>query len=298
RSAAVVGGGGAGGPGGEEVALADLADVVGRQRLRPQPPGGRNLEVGEVAGGEVPQLGHRDGAVGVDDDGGGNDLAEIGVGAAADGHLPHRRMLEQHVLDVGGGDILAAPDDEVLQPAGDEVVPAGVDVAEVARVDPPVRIDDAVGGLAPVAEHLGRRAGHDFAGALLVGPVDAQLHHRERPPGGAGPLHEVPPRGGGQGAAALREEVDVRDAPLDGRETGLEAGDELGEDGRPAEGDGPHRREVAALDGRVVQHAADHRRHAAPAVHAFRFHEVEDLGRVEAAGGEHQRPAEEQLADQ
>src|SRR5581483_9250250 len=134
-STALVDDSGAGRPGGEEVALADLADVVGRQRVRPQPPRGRHLEVGEVPGGEVPQLGDRDRAAGVDDHGGGHDLAEVGLGPAADGHLPDGGVLEQDVLDVGGGDVLAAADDEVLQPAGDEQIAVGVDVADVAGVD-------------------------------------------------------------------------------------------------------------------------------------------------------------------
>src|SRR5205807_1382914 len=144
RSAAVVGDGVGGGPGGEEVALVDLADVVGGQGFGAQPPGGGDLEVGEVPGGEGAQLGHGHRAVGGHHHGGGHDLAEVGVRPTTDSNLLNLGVLEEHVLHVGGGDVLAAPDDEVLQPAGDEQVAVGVEVAEVAGVDPAVLVDRPV----------------------------------------------------------------------------------------------------------------------------------------------------------
>jgi hypothetical protein len=41
-------------------------------------------------------------------------------------------MAQQHVLDLGRGDVLGAPDDGVVDPARDEQVPLSIEAAMVA----------------------------------------------------------------------------------------------------------------------------------------------------------------------
>jgi len=80
----------------------------------------------------------------------GDHVEPLGAGAlvvhADRGGIAHARHVVDDLLDVSGHDVLAAEDDDVLEPAGDVEVALGVDEAEVARTQP------AVGG-----EDLGRR---------------------------------------------------------------------------------------------------------------------------------------------
>ena len=57
-------------------------------------------------------------------------------------------MAQQRLVDLARRDVLAALDDQFLQPPGDEIEAVGVALAEVAGVQPAVRL-----------ERLGRRSG-------------------------------------------------------------------------------------------------------------------------------------------
>ena len=59
-------------------------------------------------------------------------LAHLGVGNADDGNVGDLRVLHQDALDLGGVDVGAAGDDQVGAAVGDEEIPIGVEVAEVA----------------------------------------------------------------------------------------------------------------------------------------------------------------------
>ena len=70
---------------------------------------------------------------GAQDDGRGDGLAPLGVGAAEHAGLGHGRVLEQGGLDLGGHHVLAAGDDRVDLAAGDDQAAVRVEAAEVAR---------------------------------------------------------------------------------------------------------------------------------------------------------------------
>jgi hypothetical protein len=87
--------------------------------------------------------------------------------------LDIRRGL-QRILDLGRRDVLpASGDDDVLHPVGDLHVGAVHPLADVAGVQPTVRLLHRGGGgrIPPVADEYARVPGEDFPGAL----VDAQL---------------------------------------------------------------------------------------------------------------------------
>ncbi len=76
------------------------------------------------------------------DDNGRQALAPFDVGQADDGDLLHRRVVDQHVLDLGRRDVLAPADDGVVRPALDEQVPAGVKAGPVPGGKPAVGVED------------------------------------------------------------------------------------------------------------------------------------------------------------
>ena len=65
-------------------------------------------------------------------------LAESLVGHADDRGLGHVGVLVERGFDLGRVDVLAAADDDVLQPVDDVEVAVGVEAAEVAGVEPAV----------------------------------------------------------------------------------------------------------------------------------------------------------------
>ena len=88
----------------------------------------------------------------------------------------HRRMLVEHLLDLARVDVVAAADDHVLLAVDDEVVAVGIDAADVAGVEPTVRVDRLgrrVGAL-PVALHDIVAADGDLAG-VARGDIGACL---------------------------------------------------------------------------------------------------------------------------
>ena len=62
---------------------------------------------------------------------------------ADDGDLGDGRVLRQRLLDLDGIHVLAAADDHVLDPVGEEQVALVVEVAAVAGPQPPVGVSAA-----------------------------------------------------------------------------------------------------------------------------------------------------------
>ena len=60
------------------------------------------------------------------------------MGDAGDDGVDHVGMGEEDLLHVAGHDVVPAPDDDVLGPAGDPEETVDVEVAEVAGVEPPI----------------------------------------------------------------------------------------------------------------------------------------------------------------
>src|SRR5690554_828624 len=124
--------------------LAHLAERGLRQRVD-EDDVLRMLEAGDAV------LQQREHAVGVDraarapDDDGDHHLAPVIVGAAHDRGFLDVGRLDQHVLDLGRIDVLAARDDHVLLAAVDPEEAVGVEVPDVAGVEPAVD-EHGVGG--------------------------------------------------------------------------------------------------------------------------------------------------------
>jgi len=78
------------------------------------------------------------GAVPASHNGGHHALAPLEVGNANDRRLGDRRVLEQHVLNLAGRQVLATPHDHVVDAALHEQVTVGVEIAGVAGVEPAV----------------------------------------------------------------------------------------------------------------------------------------------------------------
>ena len=64
--------------------------------------------------------------------------AEIGIGDAGHARVADRRVFEQHRLDFGRIDVLAARDDQVVAPVEHPQATVGVEAADVAGVQPAV----------------------------------------------------------------------------------------------------------------------------------------------------------------
>ena len=88
----------------------------------------------------------------------GDQLAPLAVRDADHRDLPDRRVRHQRVLDLDGGDVLAAGDDHVLLPVGDHEVALLVEVADhvlaLRHADGVLRTHHLVG------RHLGLSAGN------------------------------------------------------------------------------------------------------------------------------------------
>src|SRR5258705_2389894 len=71
-----------------------------------------------------------------------DDLAPFGILGADDHTIAYRGMLDEHVLDLGGGDVLPAPDDRVVRTAADEQVAALVQHRNVLCGGPSVGVEE------------------------------------------------------------------------------------------------------------------------------------------------------------
>jgi hypothetical protein len=144
------------------------------------------LKLASSAPTNAPQLGQRRRARGIPgDDERPADLAEYRVGHADHGRARDLRVAREEVLDLRRVDVVPAADEHLAPPAAETEVSRGVEDADVAGVDPSLRIDD--GGrrvrVAPVAAHDGGRAHDDLArrvrGQRTVRVVDdAQVYAR------------------------------------------------------------------------------------------------------------------------
>lgn len=136
-----------------------------------------HLEVGQLPAARLQEPPGVDalGAVGSRHQIGDGHLAEHGVGLAGHRRLGHAGHPGEHLLHLGGMDVLAAADDQLLGAPRDAESSGRVQAAEVAGAVPAVH-EDGVGGLrvVVVADHGGRAVHPDLAlltrGHLFSGP--------------------------------------------------------------------------------------------------------------------------------
>ena len=98
----------------------------------------RNLEVRQTAEQEPAQLVFCRACPGLQDDRRRDVLPKRGMGNRKGGRLPHGAMLEQRFLHVARGHLLAAPVDDLLEPARDGQIAVRVEPAQVAGAEPAV----------------------------------------------------------------------------------------------------------------------------------------------------------------
>ena len=175
----------------------------------------RRLVVGQRGPGGVAQGGQqhvriRGGLVArLRDHEGHADLPEHRIGCADHGHLVDTGVVAERPLDLGGVDVVAAPDVELVGPS-DEVEPAvPVEVPEVAGGEPPLGVQHRVGGLpvehqagrsrarrrtAPVAPHDGGRPEAHTAHLAVGHRRPRRRTPPARPRGRAAPPRWRPPR--------------------------------------------------------------------------------------------------------
>ncbi len=165
--------------------LARAGQLLDRLAQRGQGPlvalgaGGRGQRVVREIGGGL-ALGDREA---------GHALAALAVVDADDGQLLHPIGLAEERLHVVRVDVLAARrDDDVFLAAHDDELLPGVELAEVAGVQPPLLVDGLRGRLrvARVADHHVGAAGEHLAHAAVVGAADLDLdagHRRPHVPG-------------------------------------------------------------------------------------------------------------------
>ena len=97
-----------------------------------------------------------------------------GSGQPRDAGVGHRRMGQQRLLDLERRHVLAAADDQLLEPSLDVQPPLAVEPAEVARVEP------------AVGRHRVRRDHRPAHQDLALGR-DRELHARQAAPPGCPP---------------------------------------------------------------------------------------------------------------
>ena len=123
------------------------------------------------------------GAFGGDDD--RDDLLPpLGVGDADDRRSRHGGMLDEHTFDLARRQVLAAPHDDVVEPAVHVQVPAGVEMTGVAGAEPAFVVAHAsfqvlAGDLLAAHPDLAVGAGVD---GRAGGVADRDLDGRQRHP--------------------------------------------------------------------------------------------------------------------
>ena len=236
------------------------------------------------------------GAVGADDER-GRLLAVLLRGAADYGDVLDARHGAEEVLDLLGGDVLAAADDEVLEPPGDVVVAVGVHAADVAGMEPAALVDALrclLGHLVVALHRVESAAAYLAVDAygrelLRVGVDDRDLDAGER-------LADCL-------ALALDRRLKITRHRHDGSALGQAVGvadllhvhpvkhllhpvDRARGAGHDA---GPEAREVELLEERMVQHGDVHRRHAVRRRAALALDGGHHLHRVELLEEHHRR---------
>ena len=226
---------------------------------------------------------------GLEHDDGNGHLAPSLVRSPDHGGLRDGFVLVQHALDLGAGDVLAARHDHVLQPIDDVQIAVLVLHPDVAGVEPAAT--KGVGGrfrIAPVPlEHL-RPSQHDLAALAhrdrrtLVVP-DVELEIETCPPDAAELRRHVRPVEERVARDRFGEAVRVRE-PRRG-ESALQSLDERDRELLAPGDDHPHRRQIARLDARFVEHRTDHRRRHPDSGHLRSFDLVDHHRRIERHGG-------------
>jgi hypothetical protein len=196
-------------------------------------------------------------------------------------------MLEQHGLDLGREQVLAAPDHHVLEASGDPAVAALVHRAEVAGVQPAVGVDRGAGrvGLVEVLVHdqvaaraeLADLAGrHDLVGH---GIDDLHLGRGERHADGLGlVLGGVVEARLGDDRRRLGLAVDDAEAHPEAR---LDRAYQLRRHARASRAHRHQRAQVAGRDARMLHHRDQHRRNAEEVGGALALDELEGAHRIE-----------------
>src|SRR5712691_9531308 len=151
-----------------QLALEQLARGVARKRLR-EVHGGRTLVVRQSLASEGHDLLWLHVHAHLRDDDGFDRLAPPVVRHADDRDVGDGRMVGQRILDLGRVDVLAARDDHVLHPVGEEEIAVLVEKAGVARPEPPVGVErpGRLVRLAPVALEVLHRARPDLSHRTL-----------------------------------------------------------------------------------------------------------------------------------
>ena len=249
-----------------QFALQELAVGVPRQRVGEEPDVGGDLVAGEVAGAVGAQVLGRQLAALAQHHGGGHVLAQPHVRHAEHAALGDRRMVVHGGLDLGAIDVLATAQHHVLLAVDDEDEAVGVDLGDVAGVEPAVG-DRFRGGLGAVQVALDHRgAAHpelaDLAlrdlVAVVVDALGLEGRHRRAD---AGRLvdEEVAAHRGDDPAGLGHAVAGV--GPRGG-DLGVDLGDQVRLQRRAAAAQAHQAGGVARGEVRVQQHLAAHHRHA------------------------------------
>eukprot|EP01022_Parablepharisma_sp_SALTPOND_P021495 TRINITY_DN4261_c0_g1_i4.p1 TRINITY_DN4261_c0_g1~~TRINITY_DN4261_c0_g1_i4.p1 ORF type:complete len:760 (-),score=211.20 TRINITY_DN4261_c0_g1_i4:606-2885(-) len=224
----------------------------------------------------------------------GHLLAQLVVGHPKGLHRVHRRVLEQHLLDVGREHNAASLADHLLEPAGYTDVAFLVQSTQVAGVQPARGVDG-----------LGRLGGHVKVAGHHIAP-GAYLAHLARPQGiAAARVHDLGLRAGHRAAHGGDPELQgvVRAAGgYPGAGLGLAVADEDVPDphflhhpvhhldGALGPGHDPGAQAAAGhfLVSRVVHHGDERGGRAVQGGAVFLDHGLEDSSRLGPAGGYHQ----------
>ena len=190
---------------------------------------GRHLERSQTFAGERPKrLRVFVGARAERDDGDG-DGAPLLVRDAHDADVGDGRMARQDGLDLGGSDVLAARDDDLVA-AGHDAEPAfRVQAAQIAGVQPAFRVEGGRGrfGVVLVAVEDHRAANQDLAvrvgrGRGAVGSLDPKLDAGQRSSGRPGAATGVAERHRDHAGGRLRHAIAGDDRPAGGHGTGYQ----------------------------------------------------------------------------
>src|SRR5213594_4384685 len=128
-----------------------------------------DLKVGQVGASELPQIGFCDGFARFLDHEGMRDLTPTLVRPTDNRDLLHCWVAKEHPLDLDGGDVFAAADDDVLEAIADFHVTVGMHHGRIAGMKPAVADNPACGiRIKVIPFHDGVSADHDFPERISV----------------------------------------------------------------------------------------------------------------------------------
>ncbi len=225
------------------------------------------------------------------------------MGHADDGCVGHLGVLDQALFDLDAIDVLSPSDDHVLGSIGDEQVPLGVEMPQVAGVKPPIA-DGLGGGIGPVPV-----TGHDdrpsqqhlalFLGSQVnpVGPGDRNVDDGHGQADRIGPVDARARQVNGGHRRRLGQPISVGGGPHVGERV-PDHPLQFQRGGGTAEGDRRDRRGVVVAAARELAGAPDHRGDGRPDAHPLALDQLEGQLRCEPAGHHHQPEAAEQSDDE